>query len=571
MPPLLTLRNLTVTFTAGGHVVEAVKGVSFDIERGETVALVGESGSGKSVTALSILQLLPYPTAKHGAGSSITFDGTEMIGADAALLQRVRGGRIAMIFQEPMTSLNPLHTLEKQIGETLSLHKHMSTEAARARTLELLHLVGLADAESRLGAYPHQLSGGQRQRVIIAMALANEPDLLIADEPTTALDVTIQAQILTLLKDLQARFGMALLLITHDLGIVRKMASRVCVMTNGEIVEAGSTETIFASPQHAYTRHLLAAEPKGRPNVIDPPPPVVLTGEAIKVWFPIKAGVFRRTVGYVKAIDGVGVAVREGQTLGIVGESGSGKTTLGLALLRLLDSEGRIVFDGTQLDGLSGSPMRKLRRQLQIVFQDPFSSLSPRLSIAQIVEEGLQVHGIGATAQARRALIDEVLDEVGLDPASADRYPHEFSGGQRQRVAIARALVLRPRLVVLDEPTSALDMSVQAQIVDLLRELQRRHNLAYLFISHDLRVVRALSEEVLVMREGRIVERGPAAQIFAEPREPYTRAHGCRLRPGGRRRCRREGLRARGCGCGAGGRGAAGWQGQAVREGPRGP
>ncbi len=519
---LLAIRDLSVTFTAGGQTVTAVKGVSFDIQRGETVALVGESGSGKSVTALSILQLLPYPTAKHGPGSSIRFDGNEMIGAAPALLERVRGDRIAMVFQEPMTSLNPLHTLEKQIGETLFLHKRMRPGQARRRTLELLHMVGLADAESRLAAFPHQLSGGQRQRVMIAMALANEPDMLIADEPTTALDVTIQAQILKLLKDLQARFGMALLLITHDLGIVRKMAARVCVMTNGEIVEAGSTETIFASPQHAYTRHLLAAEPKGRPNVIDPPPPVVLTGEAIKVWFPIKAGVFRRTVGYVKAIDGVGVAVREGQTLGIVGESGSGKTTLGLALLRLLDSEGRIVFDGTQLDGLSGSPMRKLRRQLQIVFQDPFSSLSPRLSIAQIVEEGLQVHGIGATAQARRALIDEVLDEVGLDPASADRYPHEFSGGQRQRVAIARALVLRPRLVVLDEPTSALDMSVQAQIVDLLRDLQLRHRLAYLFISHDLRVVRALASDVLVLKDGKIVEGGPATRIFEAPQHPYT-------------------------------------------------
>ncbi len=519
---LLAIRDLSVTFTAGGQTVTAVKGVSFDIQRGETVALVGESGSGKSVTALSILQLLPYPTAKHGPGSSIRFDGNEMIGAAPALLERVRGDRIAMVFQEPMTSLNPLHTLEKQIGETLFLHKRMRPGQARRRTIELLHMVGLADAESRLAAFPHQLSGGQRQRVMIAMALANEPDMLIADEPTTALDVTIQAQILKLLKDLQARFGMALLLITHDLGIVRKMAARVCVMTNGEIVEAGSTETIFASPQHAYTRHLLAAEPKGRPNVIDPPPPVVLTGEAIKVWFPIKAGVFRRTVGYVKAIDGVGVAVREGQTLGIVGESGSGKTTLGLALLRLLDSEGRIVFDGTQLDGLSGSPMRKLRRQLQIVFQDPFSSLSPRLSIAQIVEEGLQVHGIGATAQARRALIDEVLDEVGLDPASADRYPHEFSGGQRQRVAIARALVLRPRLVVLDEPTSALDMSVQAQIVDLLRDLQLRHRLAYLFISHDLRVVRALASDVLVLKDGKIVEGGPATRIFEAPQHPYT-------------------------------------------------
>ncbi len=520
--PLLTITDLSVTFTSGADAVTAVNGISFDVDRGETVALVGESGSGKSVTALSILQLLPYPAAKHGRGSSIRFDRNEMIGAAPALLERVRGDRIAMVFQEPMTSLNPLHTLEKQIGETLFLHKRMRPAQARRRTLELLHMVGLADAESRLAAFPHQLSGGQRQRVMIAMALANEPDMLIADEPTTALDVTIQAQILKLLKDLQARFGMALLLITHDLGIVRKMADRVCVMTKGEIVESGSTETIFAAPQHAYTRHLLAAEPKGRPNLIDPPPPVVLTGEAIKVWFPIKAGVLRRTVGYVKAIDGVSVAVREGQTLGIVGESGSGKTTLGLALLRLLDSEGRIVYDGTQLDGLSGARMRKLRRQLQIVFQDPFSSLSPRLSVAQIVEEGLTVHGIGATAEARRALIDEVLGEVGLDPASADRYPHEFSGGQRQRVAIARALVLRPRFIVLDEPTSALDMSVQAQIVDLLRDLQLRHRLAYLFISHDLRVVRALASDVLVLKDGKIVEAGPATRIFEAPQHPYT-------------------------------------------------
>jgi microcin C transport system ATP-binding protein len=520
--PLLSVRNLSVTFTTGGHVVEAVKHISFDLDRGETVALVGESGSGKSVTALSILQLLPYPVARHGPESSIKFDGSELIGAKPALLQSVRGGRIAMVFQEPMTSLNPLHTLEKQITETLFLHKHMSAAAARARTLELLRLVGLPDAERRLDAYPHQLSGGQRQRVMIAMALANEPDILIADEPTTALDVTIQAQILKLLKDLQARFGMALLLITHDLGIVRKMADRVCVMTKGEIVEAGTVDAIFAAPRHPYTRRLLAAEPKGRAQAVDPPPPVVLTGSEIKVWFPIKAGVLRRTVGYIKAVDGVSVAVREGQTVGIVGESGSGKTTLGLALLRLLDSEGRIAYDGTPLDGLSGARMRPLRRQLQIVFQDPFSSLSPRLSISQIVEEGLKVHGIGATPEARRALIEAVLYEVGLDPESADRYPHEFSGGQRQRVAIARALVLKPRFIVLDEPTSALDMSVQAQIVDLLRDLQQRHHLAYLFISHDLRVIRALASEVLVMKDGKVVESGPAEHIFAAPQHPYT-------------------------------------------------
>jgi microcin C transport system ATP-binding protein len=520
--PLLAIRDLRVAFASGGDTVDAVKGVSFDLDRGETVALVGESGSGKSVTALSILQLLPYPTARHGAGSSIRFAGDELIGAGPALLESVRGGRIAMVFQEPMTSLNPLHTIEKQIGETLFLHKHLGAAAARARTLELLRVVGLADAESRLGAYPHQLSGGQRQRVMIAMALANEPDILIADEPTTALDVTIQAQILALLKDLQARFGMALLLITHDLGIVRKMADRVCVMTKGEIVETGAVGRIFAAPRHAYTRHLLAAEPKGRPNVVDPPPPVVLTGSAIKVWFPIRAGVLRRTVGHIKAIDDVSVTVRAGQTLGIVGESGSGKTTLGLALLRLLDCEGSIVYEGTALETLSGARLRKLRRQLQIVFQDPFSSLSPRLSVAQIVEEGLSVHGIGATPAERRALIDDVLREVGLDPAASDRYPHEFSGGQRQRIAIARALVLKPRFIVLDEPTSALDMSVQAQIVDLLRDLQARHRLAYLFISHDLRVVRALASEILVLKDGKVVETGPAKRIFEAPQNPYT-------------------------------------------------
>jgi microcin C transport system ATP-binding protein len=522
--PLLVVDDLSVAFVSGNETVEAVRGVSLDIHRGETVALVGESGSGKSVTALSILQLLPYPTATHGPDSSIKFDGNEMIGAPPALLRRIRGGRIAMIFQEPMTSLNPLHTLEKQIAETLFLHKHMSAEAARARTLELLHLVGLADAESRLGAYPLQLSGGQRQRVIIAMALANEPDLLIADEPTTALDVTIQAQILKLLKDLQSRFGMALLLITHDLGIVRKMAGRVCVMTEGRIVETGPTEAVFTAPRHDYTRHLLAAEPKGTPQIADSPPPVVLTGDAIKVWFPIKAGVLRRTIGHVKAVDGVSVIVREGETVGIVGESGSGKTTLGLALLRLLDSEGRIVYDGTQLDALSSARMRPLRRQLQIVFQDPFSSLSPRLSVAQIVEEGLTVHRIGGTPAERRALIDEVLREVGLDPESAERYPHEFSGGQRQRIAIARALVLKPRFIVLDEPTSALDMSVQAQIVELLRDLQQRHRLAYLFISHDLRVVRALASHVIVLKDGKVMEAGPAGRIFKAPREPYTKA-----------------------------------------------
>jgi microcin C transport system ATP-binding protein len=524
MTPLLSVRNLSVTFTAAGQTTEAVRNVSFDLDRGETVALVGESGSGKSVTALSILQLLPYPAASHGSASSIRFGDDELIGAPPATLRHIRGGRIAMVFQEPMTSLNPLHTLEKQITETLFLHKHMTVAAARARTLELLRLVGLPDAEHRLGAYPHQLSGGQRQRVMIAMALANEPDILIADEPTTALDVTIQAQILTLLKDLQQRFGMALLLITHDLGIVAKMADRVCVMTRGKIVEQGDTRTVFAAPEHPYTQRLLAAEPRGRPTEIDPPPPVVLTASQIKVWFPIKAGVLRRTVGYVKAVDGVSLAVRQGQTIGVVGESGSGKTTLGLALLRLTESTGAIAYGATELSTLSGTRLRKLRRELQIVFQDPFSSLSPRLSIGEIIEEGLKVHEIGGSWQERRSLIEEALHEVDLDPAAVDRYPHEFSGGQRQRIAIARALVLKPRFMVLDEPTSALDMSVQAQIVDLLRELQARHRLAYLFISHDLRVIRALASEVIVMKDGQVVEAGPAARIFEAPQHPYTAA-----------------------------------------------
>jgi len=520
---LLSVRDLSVSFDAPGGEVRAVRHVSFDIGRGEAVALVGESGSGKSVTALSIVQLLPYPLARHPSGS-IHFRSDELLGARERLLRAVRGNRIAMIFQEPMTSLNPLHTIEKQINEVLLVHKRLGRRAARARTLELLRLVGLPEAASRLGAYPHQLSGGQRQRVMIAMALANEPDLLIADEPTTALDVTIQAQILGLLRDLRDRFGMALLLITHDLGVVRKMADRVCVMTQGEIVEAGSTEEIFARPQHAYTRRLLEAEPRGEPHRAVEEVPSIVAGRDLRVWFPIKGGVLRRTAGHIKAVDGVSLNVREGHTVGVVGESGSGKTTLGLALLRLVRSEGSIQFAGRDIQGLSSRALRPLRREMQIVFQDPYGSLSPRLSVGQIVEEGLRVHGIGATAEERRRLIEQALIEVGLDPETRERYPHEFSGGQRQRIAIARAMVLKPRLVVLDEPTSALDMSVQAQIVDLLRELQRRHNLAYLFISHDLRVVRALSEEVLVMREGRIVERGPAAQIFAQPREPYTRA-----------------------------------------------
>ncbi len=520
--PLLAVRDLAVTFGADEQAVQAVRGVSFDINRGETLALVGESGSGKSVTALSVLQLLPYPSASHPTGS-IRFQGQELVGASTRELLQVRGNRISMIFQEPMTSLNPLHTIERQVNEVLILHKGLSREAARKRTLELLDQVGIPEAAKRLDAYPHQLSGGQRQRVMIAMALANEPDLLIADEPTTALDVTIQAQILKLLKSLQARYGMALLFITHDLGIVRKMADRVCVMTKGRIVEHGPVAEVFDSPQHSYTQHLLSAEPKGRPVDVDPAAPEILRLDDLKVHFPIKRGVLRRTVGHVKAVDGVSIALREGHTIGLVGESGSGKTTLGLALLRLERSEGGIRFDGQDLQALSQRDLRPLRRQMQIVFQDPFSSLSPRMSVGEIIGEGLEVHRIG-TREERQEMIMRALGEVGLDAAACDRYPHEFSGGQRQRIAIARALVLKPRLIVLDEPTSALDMSVQAQIVDLLRDLQARYKLAYLFISHDLKVVRALADEVVVLRHGKVVERGSATQVFQAPQTPYTQA-----------------------------------------------
>jgi len=521
---LLQVRGLDVSFQVEHHEVPAVRDVAFDIDKGETLALVGESGSGKSVTALSVLQLLPYPVARHGPASSIRFRGKEMVGAPEPKLRHVRGGSIAMIFQEPMTSLNPLHRVERQINETLILHKGMTRAAARKRTLELLTLVGIEDPARRLSAFPHELSGGQRQRVMIAMALANEPDLLIADEPTTALDVTIQAQILKLLKDLQRELGMALLLITHDLAIVRKMADRVCVMTQGRIVEKGRVEAIFEAPQHNYTRRLLAAEPSGRPFVGAPDAPVVMQGDELKVYFPIKAGILKRTVDHVRAVDGIDVEVREGHTLGVVGESGSGKTTLGLALLRLISSRGGIRFGDQDIQGWKSKALRPLRREMQVVFQDPFGSLSPRLSVGQIVEEGLKVHGLGADAAEREGLIVAALGEVGLDPNSRHRYPHEFSGGQRQRIAIARAMVLKPKFVVLDEPTSALDMSVQAQIVDLLRALQEKHRLAYLFISHDLKVVRALADRVLVMKNGRVVEHGSAEQIFDAPRDAYTQA-----------------------------------------------
>ena len=523
MGPLLSVQDLSVTFHQGGNSQMAVDRISFDIKRGETVALVGESGSGKSVSALSVLRLLPYPAASHPSGK-ILFKGQDLLSAPEPRIREVRGNDITMIFQEPMTSLNPLHTIEKQVGEVLKVHRGLDESEARVRVLELLHKVGIRDPERRLQAFPHELSGGQRQRVMIAMALANEPDLLIADEPTTALDVTIQAQILDLLKDLSREMGMALLLITHDLGIVRKMARRIYVMKSGEIVEEGLTDAIFDDPKHPYTRHLLAAEPKGEPPEYDTAAPVVLKTDDLKVWFPIKTGLLKRTTDYVKAVDGVSLELREGQTVGVVGESGSGKTTLGLALLRLVASRGPIVYMGSNIDTLNSKQMRPLRKQMQIVFQDPYGSLSPRLSVGQIIEEGLIIQQPNLDYEARRDRVSAALTEVGLDPDSQDRYPHEFSGGQRQRIAIARAMVLEPKFIMLDEPTSALDMSVQAQIVDLLRDLQKKRDLAYLFISHDLRVVRALCNYVIVMRAGLVVEEGPAEAIFESPKEAYTRA-----------------------------------------------
>ena len=520
---LLTIKDLSVSFGHGEREVRAVKHISFDIGKGETVALVGESGSGKSVTALSVIQLLPYQLAHHPSGS-ITFLGQEMMGVPNSELHSIRGDRIAMIFQEPMSSLNPLHTIERQVGEIMMVHKGLDKAEARVRIIDLLTQVGLPEVESRLQDYPYQLSGGQRQRVMIAMALANDPDLLIADEPTTALDVTIQAQILKLLRELQQKRGMSMLLITHDLGIVRKVADRVCVMTGGEIVEAGDTEEIFERPSHSYTQHLLAAEPKGGPVKPHEDAPEIMAADNLRVWFPIKRGVLRRVVGHIKAVDGVTVRVHEGHTVGVVGESGSGKTTLAMGLLRLQSSMGAIRFRGDALHNLGWKELRPLRREMQIVFQDPYGSLSPRMSIGQIIEEGLLVHGTLGDYSERRAMIGEALTEVGLEPNMQDRYPHEFSGGQRQRIAIARAMVLKPKFVVLDEPTSALDMSVQAQIVDLLRDLQERHRLAYMFISHDLKVVRALADEVIVMRAGKVVEQGPAAGIFEAPKEAYTRS-----------------------------------------------
>ena len=523
MSPLLEISGLHTSFGRGEDEVKAVRDTSLTIEKGETHALVGESGSGKSVTALSIMQLLPYPLAHH-SGGSIKFRGTELIGAEASRMREIRGNRIAMIFQEPLTSLNPLHCIEKQIAEVLHLHKALSRSEAHDRVLELLDLVGLSEGKSRLGALPHEFSGGQQQRVMIAMALANDPDLLIADEPTTALDVTIQAQVLELLKELQRKLGMAMLLITHDLGIVRRMADRVSVMNDGEIVEQGDAGQVFGAPDHAYTKHLLAAEPKGRPDPAPAGAPTVSAASNVRVWFPIRTGIIRRTTGYIKAVDGITLTVRQGHTLGVVGESGSGKSTLGRALLRLEKSNGEVTFEGRSLQGLNAKEMRPLRREMQIVFQDPFGSLSPRLSVRQIVEEGLLVHGIGDGEAGRSSLVADVLSEVGMDGDILNRYPHEFSGGQRQRIAIARALILKPKFIVLDEPTSALDMSVQAQIVELLRDLQKKHDLAYLFISHDLKVIRAMAHEIIVMRRGRVVEQGTARDILDNPGDPYTKA-----------------------------------------------
>jgi microcin C transport system ATP-binding protein len=516
---LIDVRDLAVEFVSGELKQRVVENVSFTIKRGETLALVGESGSGKSVTAHSILRLLPYPLARHPSGS-VHYAGQDLLKLDENKLRKIRGNRIAMVFQEPMSSLNPLHCIEKQINEVLALHKGLTGKAATARTLELLDLVGIPEPRKRLKAYPHELSGGQRQRVMIAMALANEPELLIADEPTTALDVTVQLKILELLKDLQARMGMSMLLISHDLNLVRRIAHRVCVMQRGQIVEQASCEQLFHAPQHSYTQELLGAEPSGKPVDLPAGEPL-LEVDDLRVWFPIKKGLLRRTVDYVKAVDGIDFSLPRGQTLGIVGESGSGKSTLGLAILRLLGSRGAIRFQGQALEGLSQHEVRPLRRQMQVVFQDPFGSLSPRMTVSMIVGEGLRIHRMGTAAEQEQAIIDALL-EVGLDPETRHRYPHEFSGGQRQRIAIARALVLKPALILLDEPTSALDRTVQRQVVELLRTLQAKYNLTYLFISHDLAVVRALSHHLIVVKEGQVVEQGPADAIFAAPQHLYT-------------------------------------------------
>lgn len=514
--PILSVRKLSIRFEDGTDVVH---NISFDVHAGETVAIVGESGSGKSVTALSAVSLLPESATITG---NAKYKGEEILGAEQDTLQRIRGNDISFIFQEPMTSLNPLHTIEKQVAESLSLHQGITGSKARLRVIELLEKVGIDEPETRLLTFPHQLSGGQRQRVMIAMALANKPDLLIADEPTTALDVTIQAQILELLADLQRREGMGMLFITHDLNIVRRIANRVCVMKNGEIVESGPTSEIFNNPQHKYTQMLLAAGATGRPDSVPKDASTILETEKMRVWFPIKHGILRRTIGHVKAVNDATFSVREGETLGIVGESGSGKSTIALAVLRLITSEGAIRFNNQDISNHKNAQMRLLRKDIQIVFQDPYGSLSPRLTVEQIIAEGLGVHDIDRGKTARE-LVAEIMIEVGLDPEMMERYPHEFSGGERQRIAVARAMILRPKLLVLDEPTSALDMTVQSQIIDLLRELQQKYRLAYLFISHDLNVVRALSHKVLVMKNGDIVESGDVENVFKNPQTDYTK------------------------------------------------
>lgn len=520
--PLLQVKDLSIRFaTRGGH-VDVVHDVGFELHAGETLALVGESGSGKSVTALSVLQLLNPHQASYPSGS-ILFKGEEIVGAPTVVMERIRGDQIGMIFQEPMTSLNPLHTIEKQLNEVLLIHKGMNQAEAQKRSLELLSLVGLDQVAERLGAYPHQLSGGQRQRVMIAMALANDPDILIADEPTTALDVTVQAQILSLLTELQQKLGLAVLLITHDLTVVQNIAHRVCVMRHGKILETGTTQEVFDSPSHPYTQELLDAEPRGRASKIDASVEPLLKTKDLKVWFPIKRGVFKRTVGHVKAVDGLSLELRAGETLGVVGESGSGKSTLAQALLRLIPSTGEIWFDQQPIHDRNGASLMPLREDMQVVFQDPFGSLSPRMSISDIVLEGLKAHGRLPKPDIADETVVNVLTQVGLDPESRFRYPHEFSGGQRQRVAIARALILEPRLIMLDEPTSALDRAVQVQLIELLQDLQSRLGLAYLFISHDLKVVRAMSSRLIVMKGGKAVEAGDVDSVFDNPSHPYTR------------------------------------------------
>jgi len=517
---MLEVKNLNIHFRLPqGEEFHAVRDISFNIARGETLALVGESGSGKSVTALCIMQLLG---ANAGQSGNIKFDGNELLNMPPKMMQTIRGRRISMIFQEPMTALNPLHTVEKQICEMLRLHQKMPITKARAHAIELLTQVGISDAVERLKSYPHQLSGGQRQRVMIAMALANEPELLIADEPTTALDVTVQAQILELLKNLQEERNLAILLITHDLGIVKHTAQCVAVMRHGELVEQGTVDAIFTAPQHDYTKQLLAAEPKGAPMPVSNDVPEILRCENIKVYFPVRRGILQRTVGNVRAVDGVDIRVRAGETVGIVGESGSGKSTLGYGILRLTHATGKILFEGQDIHALRGKTLRPLRRQMQIVFQDPFGSLSPRLTVAQIIGEGLLVHEPEMQAAARDERVCDILKEVGLELGTRHRYPHEFSGGQRQRIAIARALILKPKLIILDEPTSALDVSVQAQIVELLRGLQAKYHLSYIFISHDLRVVRAMAHQIIVMKDGKVVEAGAANDVLCNPREEYT-------------------------------------------------